>query len=211
MKSQRRKLTLAYTSAGFTLIELLIVIVIIAILAGLVIGVLNPVQQQNRARDATVQSSITKAALAAKSLYVSAPRTTNKMPTLNEFINGVGNVAGGIGGTETCSTSASADNVTATVTCTYALQGINLPSSCNATALYNGDPATDSTQCRFAYYRTGTLMRIAAMGAARPERLFVYEVVEDAATGNVTEAYVSCPTTEDITAATLSANCTTIQ
>lgn len=58
-------------TSGFTLIELLIVIVIIGILAGVVISIIDPAKQQNRAKDANVQAAINKAALSAQS-YVSA-------------------------------------------------------------------------------------------------------------------------------------------
>lgn len=49
---------------GFTLIELLLVIVILGILAGVVITVINPAAQQNRARDAVLKSSMEKIGLA---------------------------------------------------------------------------------------------------------------------------------------------------
>ena len=48
---------------GFTLIELLIVIVIIGILAGVVLQILNPARQQNRARDGVTRASMNKVAL----------------------------------------------------------------------------------------------------------------------------------------------------
>ena len=65
---------------GFTLIELLIVIVIIAILAGVLIALINPAQQQNRARDASVIATMNKVALSAQgyiSSYGSAPDGAN--------------------------------------------------------------------------------------------------------------------------------------
>lgn len=48
---------------GFTLIELLIVIVIIGILAGVVLQILDPARQQDRARDGVVRSHMNKIAL----------------------------------------------------------------------------------------------------------------------------------------------------
>jgi prepilin-type N-terminal cleavage/methylation domain-containing protein len=48
---------------GFTLIELLIVIVIIGILAGVVLQILNPARQQNRAKDGVTRASMNKVAL----------------------------------------------------------------------------------------------------------------------------------------------------
>ena len=65
MKRLRAKFNLlAGNASGFTLIELLIVIVIIGILAGVLIAVIDPASQQNRARDANVQATINKIALA---------------------------------------------------------------------------------------------------------------------------------------------------
>ena len=202
------------SSRGFTLIELLIVIVIIAILAGLVLGVLNPIQQQNRARDATVNSSITKAALSNKSLYVSSPRIAERIPTLNEFINGIGNEA-----SETCAASASADLTGAAASCTFTLQGITAPATCDSANLYNRLAPGDSTACQFLYYRhdgagvpvgSTPLFRIAALGAARPQQLFVYEMVERVIAGDVSERFLSCPENTDVTVATLPVTCVTL-
>lgn len=53
-----------YREKGFTLIELLIVIVIIGILAGVVIAVMNPAEQQRRARESVVRSNTDKICLA---------------------------------------------------------------------------------------------------------------------------------------------------
>jgi prepilin-type N-terminal cleavage/methylation domain-containing protein len=57
--------------SGFTLIELLIVIVIIGLLAGVLISVINPVQQQNKARQTTVRSNVEKICLAMSACAVS--------------------------------------------------------------------------------------------------------------------------------------------
>ena len=53
---------------GFTLIELLLVIAIIGILSGAVITVINPVRQQNRTRNATIRSSVSKVASAVNTV-----------------------------------------------------------------------------------------------------------------------------------------------
>jgi len=189
--------------SGFTLIELLIVIVIIAILAGLVIGVLNPVQQQNRARDATVKSSISKASLASKSLFVSSPRTTNQSPTPEEFFGGLGNAVDADVITPTCGGAdndlATSDATAADALCRFSITGITMPTNCvdegtgTGTGYTGVDPA--GVQCVFAYQRDTTSFEIAARGAARPESvfLFFYEVVPG--TGAVDEGTYDCPTT----------------
>jgi prepilin-type N-terminal cleavage/methylation domain-containing protein len=56
-------------SKGFTLIELLIVIAIIGILAAVLIAVINPVAQMNKARDAVIKSTIEKIGLAVNSYH----------------------------------------------------------------------------------------------------------------------------------------------
>jgi prepilin-type N-terminal cleavage/methylation domain-containing protein len=78
MTRVRDKFSLLTSDKGFTLIELLIVIVIIGILAGVLIAVIDPAAQQNRARDATVESTINKIALAVggfRSAYGRPPDT----------------------------------------------------------------------------------------------------------------------------------------
>jgi len=74
---------------GFTLIELLIVIVIIGILAGVLIAIIDPASQQNRARDAGVQASINKVVLATQG-FISA---YGRAPDGLEFFEGLDNVS----------------------------------------------------------------------------------------------------------------------
>ena len=61
MKNRTSRL---YNSQGFTLVELLIVIVIIGILAGVVMAVLNPAKQQQRAKEGVLKANMDKACLA---------------------------------------------------------------------------------------------------------------------------------------------------
>ena len=56
--------TMRSSEQGFTLIELLIVIVIIGILAGVVLAVINPAQQQLKANQSVLRSSTEKMCLA---------------------------------------------------------------------------------------------------------------------------------------------------
>lgn len=175
--------------SGFTLVELLIVIVIIGILAGVVIGVLNPIQQQNRAKDGATRSQLDKLALSGKSLFVSSPRATNRTPTEAEFYAGIGNVAAPTTGTAcTANTPANSGG------CSFQITGQTLPATCAANG-YNG---TGTGSCNFYYYRAiaanSNSFRIAAMGAAQPVVLFVYEYTEDTSTGTIVEGFYSCPT-----------------
>ncbi len=76
---------------GFTLIELLIVIVIIGILAGVVLQILNPARQQNRARDGVTRASMNKVALsvgAVMSAYGQYPAGTEVVAELDNATAG---------------------------------------------------------------------------------------------------------------------------
>jgi prepilin-type N-terminal cleavage/methylation domain-containing protein len=169
------------SQSGFTLVELLIVIVIIGILAGVVIGILNPVQQQNRARDAAARAQIDKMALSGKSLYVSSPRSSNRSPTPVEFAAGLGNA----------NTTLCTDNTPSSVSagCAFTINGQNLASTC--LTAYNG--IGGGLQCSYYYWRSTTAFEIMARGAAKPELMFVYYFNEDPTLGTITEGFWSCP------------------
>ncbi len=179
-------------SRGFTLIELLIVIVIIGILAGVVIGVLNPIQQQNRARDATFRSSLNKMALAGKSLFVSSPRTTERAPSLAEFFSGVGGAADTINDVGDCASTVT----NATTQCEFSVDGISLGADC---ASENWTGTGGAVQCEFKYYRTVDSFRIGVRGVANPPQSFVYEYAETG--GVINEGFYTCPTTLAISGA----------
>ncbi len=109
-------------SHGFTLIELLLVIVIIGILAGTIITLINPIQQQNRAKDANVKSALSKIALATQS-FISAYGT---IPKDTEFILAL-NAATGTG----CSDG--------DYTCSFSIGGVEMPTGCG-TGSYSTSP-----------------------------------------------------------------------
>lgn len=87
------------SSKGFTLIELLIVIVIIGILAGVLVAVIDPQSQQNRARDANVEATLNKIALAVggyRSAYGEPPDALQMRGTIEGDTDGaVACAAGG--------------------------------------------------------------------------------------------------------------------
>jgi len=124
---------------GFTLIELLIVIVIIGILAGVLIAIIDPNAQQNRARDAGVQASINKAALAAGGFVSAYGRT----PEGDEFYNALSNVSESSLG----ACAAGGD------TCTYSVNGNELGLLCDAAA----DDWDGSGALQCWYYYEGAL------------------------------------------------------
>ena len=71
---------------GFTLIELLIVIVIIGVLAGIVIVILNPAVQRNRARDSVLLASINKIGAEAQAYANSDITGVGTYPTCAQIV-----------------------------------------------------------------------------------------------------------------------------
>jgi len=192
---------------GFTLVELLIVIVIIGILAGVVIGVLNPVQQQNRARDAGLRAHLDKMALSTKSLYASSPRTQNRAPTFNEFIQGIANAGAATIAAESCLTHVDRDLTTNSDSCLFQLNGVQLPTGTGIACEASGYTGTGNAACNYGYYRTPNSFQIQVRGFAQPFRSFVYHYNEDVNTGAVTEGFWNCAQNHDITAAPTAATC----
>jgi len=185
----KKKKLFKLSQQGFTLVELLIVIVIIGILAGVVIGTLNPIQQQNRAKDGVTRSQIDKMAMSAKGLYVSSPRSSNRSPTPAEFMAGLG------GATATGPSAANCVNNTmgnTAIVCTFSLAAQTLASDCSAGG-YSG--TAGAVRCNYMYWRNGTQFQVAARGWAKPVSVFVYSYSENANTGVVTEGFYTCPTT----------------
>lgn len=119
---------------GFTLIELLIVIVIIGILAGVMVSVIDPATQQNRAKDANVKSTLNKVALATQA-YVSAYGSD---PTDTAFIAALDNAAPFSG---TCEQGNDYE-------CLFSVTGNDLPEMCSGN-YWGGVNAGE--QCYYRY------------------------------------------------------------
>ena len=64
MQKLPHKTPASFGQKGFTLIELLIVIVIIGILSGVLISVVNPVKQQQKANETVMRSNLDKIRMA---------------------------------------------------------------------------------------------------------------------------------------------------
>jgi len=118
---------------GFTLIELLIAIVIIGVLAGVLIAIINPTAQRNKAADAGVKAAMNKVALATEG-YVSSYGT---IPDEVQFLAALQNV------TEfgtSCSTDGAND-------CLFTVSGNSLPATCGA----NNWGGAGTNQCQYRY------------------------------------------------------------
>ncbi len=93
---------------GFTLIELVIVIAILAVLASIVVLVLNPAQLMAQARDSQRISDLSSVKIAV-ALYIS---TTTSTPTIGTgpYCTATGCNVGGPFGVETITTSTAVDS-----------------------------------------------------------------------------------------------------
>lgn len=133
----------AQKQKGFTLIELLIVIVIIGILAGVLIAVINPVAQQNRAKDANVKASISKVSLSTEG-FISA---YGRAPLDHEFAAGLQNSTYPVSvGTGSCALTAGSDS-----TCDFVVTGSELPvDKCNTTG-WQAASGGAGGQCYYRY------------------------------------------------------------
>jgi len=130
-------------SKGFTLVELLIVIVIIGILSGVAITVIDPIKQQNRAKNAVAISVINKAALATEG-YISA---YGHVPSATEFLAGLKGAAA------VSVALCAAGNVTP---CFFTINANPLPLGCVTPTAGTAYPASGTTQCYFYYNATPT-------------------------------------------------------
>lgn len=135
------------SQSGFTLIELLIVIVIIGILAGVLVAIIDPVKQQNRARDASVQATLNKIGLAVgayRSAYGAPPDGLQFLGT----IEGETPVAG-----SGCTTGSNYCHFT--LAQTPLPQNADFVGGCNATHYVgNLDDTASNQDCEFRYVVT---------------------------------------------------------
>lgn len=177
---------------GFTLVELLIVIVIIGILAGVVIAVIDPVQQQNRAKDAGVQSSMNKVALTAQS-HISA---YGRAPTEDELMAALDNVTE-MGGNDCAEVNFANNQV-----CRFEVVGTELPTTC-PTASWRGAGAIGSGDCYMYYYRAAgwvtNRFRFFAKAWGLNDRVFVMD--------NTIPGVYHCPAATVAEGTDIAANC----
>ncbi|MBU1132811.1 MAG: prepilin-type N-terminal cleavage/methylation domain-containing protein [Patescibacteria group bacterium] len=103
---------------GFTLIELLVVIVIIGILAGVLIAVINPARQQNRARNGVIKATIQKVGFAINT----ARAGIGSIPSSDDFPTEIDN----LDGAPSCSGTAGLGTAES-LNCTFSVSGITLP------------------------------------------------------------------------------------
>ncbi|MBT6401310.1 prepilin-type N-terminal cleavage/methylation domain-containing protein [candidate division WWE3 bacterium] len=164
---------------GFTLIELLIVIVIIGILAGVLISVIDPVSQQNRARDAGIEASINKVVLATEG-YISA---YGNVPTEVQFVAQFKTATITPRGT-------SCDQTTGDPDCEFSVVGNALSETCSSTWAGSG-----TSQCYFRYSATdGTSsFVIYAKSAGLADVVFKFEN-----SGSNTGVIQQCPASDPV-------------
>ncbi len=157
---------------GFTLIELLIVIVIIGILAGVLIAIINPAQQQNRAKDAGVQATINKVGLAVEgfiSAYGRAPNDVELMGSLQNAADVGASCAGG---------SAEMPHV-----CNFTVTGndLKVDDGSNSACAASGWQGAGATACAYHYYGEAvggtdeTHFRLAARSYGIAGTVFLYD------------------------------------
>lgn len=132
---------------AFTLIELLVVIVIIGILAGVLIAVINPFRQQNRAKNGTVKATIQKLAFAVNT----ARAGMGVLPDETQLDTELDNIT----------VSSARCGTEDELNCTFNVSGINLPATCGGDYV----SGTGENQCEFGIYSSdieGGSFRVAA-------------------------------------------------
>ena len=129
--------------SAFTLVELLVVIMIISVLTGVLLTVIDPVRQRQRARDGTIISTANKI-VAAVTAYNSAVGVYPSCLLLansgvnSEIKNAVVPAGGG------CDAGSPTEGV-------FTINGIITPDLCDANGYTAG-----TTECMFKYISDGT-------------------------------------------------------
>jgi prepilin-type N-terminal cleavage/methylation domain-containing protein len=163
------------TEKGFTLIELLIVIVIIGILAGVLVSVINPERQQNRARDANVTATMNKVALATEGFIAAYGRAPDGAELLDSIQNSSA-ATGVASATHDCTRD---DNF-----CMFTVTGNNLPPGiCDAADnAWTNATGAGTEQCYYLYVREtpgvgadATHFRLFAKSFGLSDDIFLYD------------------------------------
>jgi prepilin-type N-terminal cleavage/methylation domain-containing protein len=179
---------------GFTLIELLIVVVIIGILAGVLIAVVNPFRQQNRARNATVKAALTKVAFGINTARASIGR----LPSSSELSAELDSI--------TLHADCTADDA---LDCRFKLAGTTLPNTCDANLVAGDDE--NGADCMFGIATTsgGSLVTGAFRVSAKQFKINPADVgaiyVFDS-----TKGLWTCPSDDAYSTVDLDANCTIV-
>lgn len=201
LKKIKKYLSLSNSPIGFTLVELLIVIVIIGVLAGVLIAVVNPQEQINKARDATVRAALNKIALSIKG-NVSA---YNRVPDGAGVIAGLQNVtaSGAVVVNGNCGVGGAS--------CNFTIAGSTLPVNCTVATPYQGHVTAGGAQCVYRFFTpdiTLTEFRLAAKSWGS-SYVFVYHSSSGGVLGSFERTYI-CPSSYT-DAADPAATCTLTQ
>lgn len=138
---------------GFTLVELLIVIVIIGILAGVTISVIDPIAQQNKAKDAVTRATMDKITMNIDS-YIAAFQTA---PTNTEFQSGIKNFVAG--------------DIATAGKAIFTLSTYSLPATCSAANTWTG---TGTIGCSFGLLTSGTSYTLVTRAFSGTQKMMVY-------------------------------------
>lgn len=143
---------------GFTLVELLIVIVIIGILAGVTITIIDPIAQQNKAKDAVTKATIDKMVMSVDS-FIAAFQTA---PTNAEFQAGIKNFVAG--------------DVATAGKSIFTLSTYSLPTTCTPVNSWSG---AGNLACSFGFITSGTTYTIVTRAFSGTNKMIVYSNIKE--------------------------------
>lgn len=165
---------------GFTLIELLVVILIIGILAGVLIAVIDPQKQQDRARDAGIKATLNKTALATEG-YIAA---YGDVPNGAEFLDGLTNAT---------ATDPTTDCQTSDTDCLFDVTSNDLPTATCTAGYEKGTAAGDDCHYYYVGDATTNTFQIFAASFGISGSTFMF----DSSLGEIVECpdtqYSNCP------------------